>query len=160
MRRRREVINRSTFMNPSVILPPSVGARVACEDRDAKASDKQQSLSASASKLDGHGGGITIPENIEELIEAYLTQQANREIAAGIKRPHLIVSIGTLCGEVSFNRMSCYERQGHVAGDTLKEAVDKRIAEIESHDPIKERQEKIAKLQRECAQIEAERGLA
>lgn len=148
----------STVISES--LPPSVGARVACEDRDAKASDNQQSLSVSASKLDGHGGGIILPENIEELIEAYLNQQAKREIAAGIKYPHLIVSVSVIGGRLDMSRISCPVEGSIVSGSTLTEAVDKHIADFKSFDPLKDKQDQIARLQQECAQIEAERSVA
>jgi len=104
---------------------------------------------------------IAIPENIEELIEAYLRQQAARLEEAGLtghECTHLGVS---LCGWAGKTLdLSSYAHSKWLDGKegrettSLAAAVSARIQKVKDFDPIAEKKAERDKLDAEIAALE------
>ncbi len=100
---------------------------------------------------------LQIPDNIEELIAAYLKEQAAR-YPKGID-PHLIVytSLTFNALEVVFSAGSWdIETPESRFSSSLSNSVDQFIRELAEHDPLKKKREALEKLASEIAQLESE----
>lgn len=104
---------------------------------------------------------LTTPDNIEELIEAYMRREIAR-IHRHNSYAHVTISLAEIHGFPSKIERSCYCGQalGDQKGETLVECVNAQIDRIANHDPLADKRKQIAALEQECAQIEAERGVA
>ena len=103
---------------------------------------------------------IEIPENIEELIAAYLRQEAqrlNEHVPKGWK--YISVSIGTLDLEpakahVGVNLLDEPDRPKSSMKTTVRGAVDDQIERLKHFDPASVTRTEIAKLQAKLAELE------
>lgn len=104
---------------------------------------------------------LTIPDNIEELIEAYMRREIAR-IHRHNSYAQLTISLAMFVDHPSPIERDCYCGQvlKGQKGSSLAECVDKQIDRISNHDPLADKRKQIAALEQECAQIEAERGVA
>lgn len=104
---------------------------------------------------------ITIPDNIEDLIEAYLRQQAARIEGAGL-HPHECTHVGvSLIGwagkKLDFSAYAhCRwldNKEGRDA-TSLADAVTMRIKKVKEFDPIAAKKAERAKLDAEISEME------
>lgn len=96
---------------------------------------------------------LEIPENIEELIAAYLKQQV-KNLPPGSNAVMIAVDISVLNKTI---RGSVYDPESLLCGygEDIKSAVNNHAKALADHDPIKERLAQIRKLQDEVLALEA-----
>lgn len=97
---------------------------------------------------------LTIPDNIEELISAYLVSQAIRLVEAG-GEPEAHVYVTKEYGAYKTTALSCGPSQEYHLGDTVAEAIEKHLEQLRTYDPLAEKKQQFAALQ---AEIEAMEG--
>ena len=121
------------------------------------AAGETQSVAAGRKTME-RGGEITIPDNIEEIIAAYLLQQLERLLAVN---PYASIRIGM--NELAATPKSewkpaafVYTGQYHptTEGRSLKDVVDRHIEAVKAHDPAKAKRDAAARLLAEADELE------